>query len=361
MTTTHQAFDGVSKEFTKTSNSSALSSRLPLQTGIQALPVLPPPSTLPPPSLRNNPPSDEGPSRSTINIFQQHFNHWAGIDGSLEDAQLEGVHVSLIIPGGLRHNQEYAALFSSMEKAIGLRLRARSDSLRRSRILLGSAVTVIFMEHPELGLIDRTLVNPEASVEVAMKKITLQNINDLTTLITLRTIADLAVAGDHGLARFFRRAESLYIRIGVLMEEVIGRQHVEYSRLLFHRASCVQRFYHRYGQGNIAQANDLLLRASTGFREALGQYDPETIGCIRTLAQVYLDQGKNSIAKDLLLPLYSELKERRGADDLCTIRILGDLAELEKIQEAESNGSKGVQFDFFVDRSTLIDHYLQMK
>ena len=132
----------------------------------------------------------------------------------------------------------------------------------------------------------------------------------------------------------FQEAEKWYLKGKAIIEEVVGKRHVDYAKVLsnlaiLHKDLC-----------NYREAESLYLEAKEIFRDVFGEEHLYYARCLNNLAILYLDMGLYELAE----PLYVEAKDIReklvGSKHPDYSASLNNLAVLYwhmgKLEEAES-------------------------
>jgi len=227
----------------------------------------------------------------------------------------------------LQAKRDYTAAFTRLGQVLSLqlfhsRLFNRFTDVQET---IKRIIALLFHQYPQLGGM------PEAkhlstSAELAFTKLPIDT-SDLNTLLAVRTVADWCRNSDKlGLAH------SLYARLHPRMEQVVGPQHPETFRLLYHWGKCgYQQLERPYMSSqpplNFRVIEEKLQAALVGLDKILGRHDQDTIDCARTLGNTYLKQEKYFEAQATFERLYrGQVIEFGDADDR-TLWSLSDLAK----------------------------------
>jgi hypothetical protein len=233
----------------------------------------------------------------------------------------------------LQEKRDYTAAAALFGKILSLKLSQSRSSESPNHasdiwVTIERIIALLCDQHPQLAN-KREVKDPFTSLKLLFPQLPIET-GDLNTLLAIRAIADWCcypgVYHDD-------LAHSLYARLYCRMEKVVGLQHLETSRLLYHWGRCgysqVLRWSHTYPRtpfdGRVME--ERCQAALLGLDEVLGRHDPETIDCASILGHIYLEQGKYSLAQATFKQLYQGQVTELGTADDRTLLSLSNLAK----------------------------------
>ena len=230
----------------------------------------------------------------------------------------------------LQAKRDYTAAFTLLGQALSLRLTHHEKfyAYWKTQATIQRIVALLFDQYPWLARQPKAK-EPYTSVELAFTKLPVDS-SDINTLLAVRAVADWCCH-----RRVYRAAlgNSLFAQLHPRMERVVGQQHPETIRVLYHWGKCGyqemrQSFsFFRQAPPNHSAIEERCQAALLGLDKVLGRHDPDTIDCARTLGHIYLKQEKYSEARATFEQLYQEQLTEFGAADDRTLWSLSDLAK----------------------------------
>ena len=227
----------------------------------------------------------------------------------------------------LQAKRDYTAAFTLLGQALSLRLAQYENfyAYLKTQASIQRIVALLFDQYPWLAR-QPEAEDPFTSVGPAFTKLPVDS-SDLNTLLAVRTVADWCC---HPREHRAALGHSLFAQLHPRMEQVVGQQHPETIRVLYHWGKCG---YQEMLQSHIflpppnhSAIEERCQAALLGLDKVLGRHDPDTIDCARTLGNIYLKQEKYSEAQATFEQLYREHLTEFGAADDRTLWSLSDLA-----------------------------------
>ncbi|KAK5738256.1 hypothetical protein LTR17_006133 [Elasticomyces elasticus] len=128
-------------------------------------------------------------------------------------------------------------------------------------------------------------------------------------------------------------AEDMFLRALTGYEETWGPKHTS----TLNTVNSLANLY--YGQGKMHEAEQMYLRALTGYEEALGPKHTSTLNTVNNLGLLYAHQGEMKDAEEMYLRALTGYEEALGPKHTSTLRTVNNLAVLYsrqgKMHEAE--------------------------